>query len=329
MSLSRRSLLATVSATAAALALPGIARASARKLRLGHNNTTSSIFQAQAEAFAKAVASLSDGRLGIEIYPNSQIGNEQQMLKAVVDGTLDLSIAPVGVTNPYSTETSLFELPYLFKDVAAARAALAGSLGAYGSELLKPKRILNLGWSEVGMRNFTANKPIRSVADLKGLKIRVPLSQAILRTFEALGAAPETLPFVQLQEALRTGRFEAQENPIGVIVGGGLNKVQTHLSLTRHVYTPSLLALSADVAEEMAASDLELLRRAAKAGTAASQAYTENADRSGLASLRDGGMVIVEDVDHAGFQAAAAAATDALAASFGSESLRKIRGLVS
>ncbi|GJE04008.1 TRAP transporter substrate-binding protein [Methylobacterium isbiliense] len=326
--LSRRSLFATLAASTAAFAMPHIARAATRKLRLGHNNSPTSITQAHADAFAKAAASLSDGRLAIDIFPSSQLGNEQQMLKAVAEGTLDLTLAPAGVTSPYSSETILVELPFLFPNAAAARAALAGPLGQHCSDLLKPKGIVNLGWGEIGLRNFTANKPIRTVADIQGLKLRVPLAPPILKTFQALGAAAETLPFPQLREALRTGRFEAQENPIAQIIAGEMYTVQSHVSLTRHVYTSSLLAFSADVAEEMSPADLDVLRKAAVIGTKASQDYSDVADVKGLTKLRESGMTVVEDVDRAGFQAAVAAVQGKLAEIFGGDAMRQIRSLV-
>ncbi|WP_407524552.1 TRAP transporter substrate-binding protein [Methylobacterium oryzisoli] len=326
--ISRRSVLATLAASTAAFSLPSVARAATRKLRLGHNNSTASITHAHAAAFATAAASLSDGRLAIEIYPSSQLGNEQQMLKAVADGSLDLTLAPAGVTSDYSNETILLELPFLFPNAAAARAALAGSLGQHCSDLLKPKGIVNLAWGEIGLRNFTANKPIRTVADIQRLKLRVPLSPPILKTFQALGAAAETLPWPQLREALRTGRFEAQENPIGQIIAGEMYTVQSHVSLTGHVYTSSLLALSGDVAEELSPADLDVLRKAAAIGTKASQDYSDTTDLKGLAKLRESGMTVVEDVDRAGFQAAVASVQGTLSGIFGGDAMRQIRSLV-
>lgn len=326
--ISRRSVLASLSASAASFVMPSIARAATRKLRLGHNNALTSVMHIHADAFAKAAASLSDGQLAIDIFPQSQLGNEQQMLKAVAEGSLDLTLAPVGVTSSYSSQTILLELPYLFPSAAAARAALAGPLGGHCSDILKPKGIVNLGWGEIGLRNITANKPVRTVADIKGLKIRVPVSQPILKTFEALGAAPEILPFPQLREALRTGRFAAQENPISVILAGELNTVQSHVSLTGHVYTSSLLALSGDVAEELSPADLDVLRKAAAIGAKASHDYADKTDRDGISALRERGMTVVDDVDRASFQAAVASVSESLAGTFGSDAMRQIRSLV-
>lgn len=327
LTMRHRTILTGSAASAACLAAPHIARAQARRLRLGHNNNTQTVAHASVEAFAAAVQERSDGRLRIEIFPNAALGNEKQTLKAVFDGALDMTLAPVGVAGAYSKLTGLIELPYLFRDAAHARQALDGALGKACAEELVKSQIVVLGWTEVGIRQMTANKPIRTVADLQGLKLRVPLSEPILETFRALGATADALPFAQLIEALRTGRFDAQENPINVIVGNKLNTVQSHLSLSRHAYTAFLLSISGDVLEELPAADRAVLAASAPAGVTASRSWADRVEADGLAKLRAAGMTIFEDIDRASFRDAAGAAGDRLAKLFGADALKTVRTL--
>lgn len=316
-------------ALAGGVAMPHIARAETRRLRLGHNNTPTSILQTCAQAFADAVAEKSGGALAIDIFPNAQLGSEAQMLKAVSDGTLDISLPPSGVMGEFSRLTSLIELPYLFRDAAHARQMLDGALGKHLAGELKAKSIIVLGWGEIGVRQITANKPIRTPADLRGLKIRVPLSDPILQTFKALGAQAETLSFAQLVEALKTGRFEAQENPINIIADSKLNAVQSHLSLTRHVYTPSLLTVSGDVFEELPQAQRDALVAAGPIAVAAMRARADKMETEALAQLRAAGMTIVEDIDRPAFQKAVADLDPQLSGVFGADNLKTLRGLVS
>ncbi len=322
MSVSRRAALA-----AALLATPNVALAQSRRFRLGHNNTVTSVLQAAALAFDEALKASSGGRMGLEIMPNSTLGSEQQMADAVAAGTLDMTIAPIGTLATMAKEAGLVEMPFLFRDAAHARAALAGALGAHCAELLAPRNIIIGAWSEIGLRQVTANRPVRSAADLRGLKIRVPLSEVIMESFRVMGAAADALPFPQLSEALRTGRFDAQENPIGIIVAAGLAAHQSHLSLTGHVYTPGGIAISGDVMEELSAADRALVMAAARAGADASVAYTDRNDAEGLARLRAAGMTVVTDIDRDGLRAAAEPARARLASSFGADAVRRLTAL--
>jgi TRAP-type C4-dicarboxylate transport system substrate-binding protein len=108
-------------------------------------------------------------------------------------------------------ELGLLDAPFLFRDAAHTRAVLDGPVSGGFVELLRAKGAHNLAWAENGLRHVTANKPIRKPEDLHGQHIRVPLSAVMIEAFTALGANAEPLPFPQLFDPLRTGRFEARK----------------------------------------------------------------------------------------------------------------------
>ena len=324
MALHRRTAL---SAAVGFLAAPYVARAATRRLRLGHNTSVDSVTQATAVGFATALAERSEGRLTVDIVPNGALGNETQMTQAVADGTLDMSVSPVGTTAALVPEVGLVETPFLFRDAAHARAALDGPLGKHCSDLLAAKRLIVIAWGEIGFRHVTANKPVRAPADLAGLKIRVPPGKVIMESFRAMGAAADTLPFQQLPEALRTGRFEAQENPVNIILTGKLNQYQSHLSLTGHVYTPSAIVVSADLLEELSPADQDIIKGAGLPGALASRSMSDAFERTGLATLGAAGMTIVTDVDHAAMRAGAAKAKERLSVAFGADMVNRVATL--
>ena len=148
-----------------------------------------------------------------------------------------------------------------------------------------------------------------------------------MESLRSMGAAADALPFPQLPEALRTGRFEAQENPISIILAAQLNRHQSHLSLTGHVYTPAAIAISTEVLEELPAADRALLLAAPPAGAIASRVAGDAIERDGLERLRGAGMTIVTDVDHAALRQATGPARDRLAVVFGADSVRRITTL--
>ena len=323
----RRAAIAATVLTLASLARPNLSRAATRRLRIAHNNSTTSPIQAGAVGFADTVAALSEGRLAVDVFPNAQLGNETQTGQAIVEGTLDAMVTGIGPISKIIKDASLCELPYLFNNVGAARAAFDGSMGRDLAERLKAQSVLIAGWGEIGVRHITANKPVRTPGDMKGLKIRVQFSEPTIQTFLAIGAFPETMDFSQVREALRTGRFEAQENPIAVIQANNLNQVQSHISLTGHVYSPGPIIFSNDVFEELNAADRDVIMKAGVAGTKAMRDFCDNADKNGLGQLRTAGMAIVDDVDRAAFRKAGDEASEKLAKIYGTATVDRIRKL--
>jgi len=157
------------------------------------------------------------------------------------------------------------------------------------------------------------------------MHIRVPQSDVMLDAFKALGTNPEALPFPQLYEALRTGRFEAQENPVPTIVAAKFNEVQKCLNLTGHVYSAAMVIASPDLMEDATEAQRAALIVAAKAGAAASRETGTKGEHDGIEALRAAGMTIVADVDRAALAAAARPALDATAKRLGADRAARIQ----
>lgn len=330
MKLTRRTLIKSSAAVALLpLCMPTVARAAVRKVRIGHNNTLTSSLHSGAVAFQKFLSEKSEGRYDVEIFPSAQLGDENQMAKAVADGSLDAYISPMSSIGTYVPDVFCVEFPYMFSDAAAARKALDGSLGAYLAESLAKHSLQIVGWGENGVRHVTSNRPVRKPEDLKGLKIRVQPNKLHVEAFKGFGADAAPLPFSELAEALRSGKFEAQENPITVMTANEfLQKLQSHVSLTGHVYSPLAVVFSKDVFEEIKEGDRALVQGAGKAASQATRDFNDAALKSGLEKLKAAGMTIVTDVDVPAFQAAVAANAKKLSEVVGAESYARVKGLV-
>jgi TRAP-type transport system periplasmic protein len=166
-------------------------------------------------ALAAAVAANPIGTIiRIEAHGNAELG----MLKSCANGTLDLVVYSNSVVGNLVPENGWLNAPFVFAGLAHARAVLDGPVGKEFAELATAKKINLIAWGENGLRHITANRAIRTPpSDLKGLKIRVPQSEVMLGGMRALGADAAPLNFNLLRKALRTGQFEAEENPIVVI----------------------------------------------------------------------------------------------------------------
>jgi tripartite ATP-independent transporter DctP family solute receptor len=298
-----------------------------RVIRIGTVNPLPSTTGQACRGFADAVAAspvLAEA-FQVEVHADGELGGELEMTKACINGSLDLAVTASNVVANIAPELGLLDAPFLFRDAAHARAVLDGPIGAEYADLLRPKGVYVLAWAENGLRHITANRQIHKPEDLRGLHIRVPQSEVMVDAFKALGASPEPLPFPQLYEALRTGRFEAQENPVPTIVGAKFNEVQKCLNLTGHVYSAAMVIASPDLLEDASEAQRAALIAAAKAGAAASRTTGTDGERDGIATLRAAGMTIVSDVDRAALAAAARPALDAAAKRLGPDRAARIQ----
>lgn len=326
---SRRQFLIASAAGAAALSMPHIARAGVRSFRLGSVSAANSAIGFGGEAFAKAVAEKSGGALHIEVFHGSAIGKAGELVAGVKDSSIDMFSLALDVLTDVPTATKGLVTPFLFPSRDAARAAFAGKLGDYGLQSLAGTGILGLGWFENGLRHVTSRMPVRTPADLAGVKIRVPESPISVATFKALGANAIPLPFAELVPKMKAGEVDAQENPITNIIASKLEGLQTHVSLTGHTYSPALFAISEDVAAELSADELTVLREAAVVGMKASHDESNKSDVNGLDLLKDNGWTVVNDVDVASFMKASEAVHAACAEIIGADVLAHIKTLVS
>jgi tripartite ATP-independent transporter DctP family solute receptor len=299
---------------------------SVKVLKLGYILSTDSQLGAGGAIFADEIAKRTQGRYRVEQYPNSALGGEVEMLKAVQLGTVDLAFITGAPLPNFMPDIGVFNIPFLFRDLAHAHAVLNGPIGQSYLEKFREKELVALAWGENGMRHITNSKhEIRSPDDLKGLKLRVPQSEVMLAGFKALGADVSPLAFPQLYGALQSGQFDGQENPIATIQSSKFNQVQKYLTLTGHVYDPAILFMSTDDFDDLSADDKRSFIEAAKLAGDASRQFAAAAEAKGVSELAQAGMQVIKDVDRSKFAAEMASANLDFDRRFGSELISKIR----
>ena len=299
---------------------------SADVLKLGYILSADSQLGAGAAVFADQIAKRTQGRYRIEQYPNSALGGEVEMLKAVRLGTVNLAFITGAPLPNFVPDIGVFNIPFLFRDLAHAHAVLDGPIGQSYLEKFREKGMVALAWGENGMRHITNSKhEIRAPEDLKGLKLRLPQSDVMLIGFKALGADVKPLAFPQLYGALQSGQFDGQENPIATIQSSKFNQVQKYLTLSGHVYDPAILFMSSDDFDELSAADKSTFIEAAKLAGDASRQFAVAAEAKGVSELAQSGMQVIKDVDRNKFAAEMAPANSNFDQLFGSELISKIR----
>ena len=227
----------------ASAAFAGQAEA-ATTLRLGHVVADNSSLDKGLDYFAKLVSDKSNGELKIQVFPNSSLGDNTAMMEQLQFGSLDLMAPSVAALSGFTPSTAIFDLPYLFKNEAAAEEVLDGPLGDTVGKALEPQGFYLLGWMTQSWRHLTCNKEVTKPADVAGIKIRTMDSKYHMAHFNTLGASAIPMAMSELYTALQQGTIDAQENPYTNIVNSRFYEVQKYVVETGHIYDACPLIIS-------------------------------------------------------------------------------------
>lgn len=283
---------------------------------------------AGADEFARRAEIATDGAWRIDQYPGGAFGGELEMIDALRKGELDLAFITGAVFANVAPAFGVLDLPFLFRNAAHAHAVLDGPIGRTMLDTFRQHDLMALAWGENGMRHITNSlRPIHAPEDLRGLKMRVPQSDVMLRCFRQLGVDTAPMAFPALYGALESGRFDGQENPIAVIRAAEFDRVQTHLTLTGHIYSNAVIFISKDAWSGLGARERGIFLEAAHAGGMASRRRAGHDDHEGVDVLRAAGMKVVSLVDRSAFRAALEPTWSNFATEFGRELVSRIEAV--
>ncbi|KLU63427.1 2,3-diketo-L-gulonate-binding periplasmic protein YiaO precursor [Peptococcaceae bacterium CEB3] len=188
--------------------------------------------------FAKRVAELTHNQVKIEVYPNGELGQLPDIVEGVKQGTLQMGWGDLGTIGNFYPRANVIGLPFLFRDFDQVHKFFDGPLGQkLAREIRQNTGIRILGYSDSGFRDIVSKKPIRSIADMKGLKIRVPSIPIYVDTMKALGASPTPIAASEMYTSLQTGVVDAMECPPQTIWDYKMQEVTKYLSITHHIFT--------------------------------------------------------------------------------------------
>ena len=173
------------------------------------------------------------GKVRIEVYPNSQLYKDREELDALKLGAVQM-LAPS--LSKLGGDFEVFDLPFLFKDHAAYRKVVDSAIGTGLLHSLEARGIEGLAYWDNGFKVFTANRPLQSPKDFKGLKIRVQASKVLVNQMQLLGAEPSVSPLINVYEALCNGKLDGQENTPVNVYTQNLHKCQSHMTISNHGY---------------------------------------------------------------------------------------------
>jgi len=293
----------------AALAVAGMlagapsVEAAERTLRLGHGQNPSDPVHTAAKKFAEAVAKETGDKVEVKIFGSSSLGDYTQMQEGLQQGTIDIVIESIGTLSRFSPVAGIESMPYLFRDHEHYVKIWNGPVGAeIKKKLAEEANFLVLGHMFRGARQLTANKEVRSIADLNGLKIRVSPMKERLVTWQTFGANPTPMSWSEVFTGLQQGVIDAQENPLATILSASLNEVQKYLILTSHMANGFTFQFNAKRFAALPADQQAALRKAADEAAAWYNSYIAEEEAGMLKTLQEKGMTVVK-IDRAPFEA--------------------------
>ncbi|MEI7637416.1 MAG: DctP family TRAP transporter solute-binding subunit, partial [Syntrophus sp. (in: bacteria)] len=229
-----------------------------------------------------------DGKLG---------KGEKELLEAIQQGTIDFYVGSTGPVATFSPSMGILDLPFLFRDYTHVDKVLDGPVGHQLLEDLGKANLKGLAFWENGFRNLTnSKKAVKVPADAKGLKIRTMENKIHLAAWKAVGVNPVAIPFGDLYGDLQKKSIDGQENPVAVIYTSKFNEVQKYLSLTQHVYSPALIAVSPKTWQTLAKEDQELLLKIAAEVAPYQRKLGRDSEEKQIAELAAKGMTVTRDI---------------------------------
>ena len=280
-------------AAAGAMIAFGLPAAAQTEIKIGYALAPDSHYGVAARTFEKVVLAETGDQFDFTHFPSSGLGGEREVIEGLQIGTIEATIVSSGTLANFVPETGVFDIPFLFRDLAHARAVLDGPIGQEIREKFDAVGLHGLAWGEQGFRHITNNRnPIETPADIEGLKIRTMENPVHLRAFNAMGAAPTPMAWPEVISSLQQGVIDGQENPLSVIVSVKLDEVQKYLTLSGHVYSPTMLLVSKPFWEGLDADQKAAFEKAAAASVAAMRAYVDEVETTGVETLKQRGMTV-------------------------------------
>ncbi|MCC7598405.1 TRAP transporter substrate-binding protein [Janthinobacterium sp. FW305-129] len=190
-----------------------------------------------AERFKQLAEKATNGKVKVELYPNSQLYKDKEELEALQLGAVQMLAPSLAKFGPLGVkEFEAFDLPYIFPTKTALYNVTEGEIGKSLLKKLEPKGITGLAYWDNGFKVMSANKPLHTPADFKGLKMRIQSSKVLDAQMRALGANPQVLAFSEVYQALQTGVVDGTENPPSNMYTQKMHEVQKHVTVSNHGY---------------------------------------------------------------------------------------------
>ena len=282
------------------------------------------------ENLGKKLEAATNGRLGVQMFASMQLGGEKEAIEQAQVGALQIARVSVGTIGPVIDDLNVLNLPFLFRNTAHMQKIIDGPIG---QELLDKVSandkagLIGLCWMDAGARSFYDTKhPIKSIDDLKGLKMRVIGNPMFVDMGNALGANAIAMGYDQVFSALQTGVIDGAENNPPSFVFDNHYQVAKFYTLTEHLIVPEILVFSRKTWDTLSKDDQALVRKSAGEAQAEERTLWQAYEKLALDKARANGVQIVETIDKKPLQDAVKPVWDKYAPRF-AEQIKRIQAV--
>jgi C4-dicarboxylate-binding protein DctP len=284
-----------VAAMAAGVAMSAHAQAAAPIIiKFSHVTSPDSPKGKGAEKFKQLVEERTKGRVKVEVYANSQLYKDKEEMEALQLGSVQILAPSLAKFGPLGVkEFEVFDLPFLFKDDESFRSVTEGKLGQELFAKLESKGIKGLAYWDNGFHIMSANKPLHTVSDFKGLKMRIQSSKVLDAQMRALGAIPQVMAFSELYQALQSGVVDGTEGVPSNFYTQKIYEVQKHITLSNHGHLAYAMITNKKFWDGLPADLKPILTGAVRDATTYANAIANTENKVALDKIRESGKVTV------------------------------------
>jgi tripartite ATP-independent transporter DctP family solute receptor len=244
----------------------------------------------------------SGGRLCVEVFHSAQLGEEKDTIEQTKFGVIDFNRVSMGPFNNLIEETKVVSLPFIFRGTDHMHRVMDGPVGDEILEAFEPHGYIGLAYYDGGSRSFyNRERPITSVADLQGMKIRVMQSDVFVDMMTALGANATPMPYGEVYSAIQTGVIDGAENNWPSFESSGHYEVAGYYTLNQHLIVPEVLVMSKVSWDRLSPEDQELVRQAAKDSIPVNRELWAAREAQSEEKVRAAGVEIIEEIDKVPF----------------------------
>ncbi|UJF20138.1 sialic acid TRAP transporter substrate-binding protein SiaP [Vibrio sp. SS-MA-C1-2] len=280
---------------ALSLALAGCAFASQAEttLKMGLQASVGSVEYNSAKSFADKIEQVSNGEIKVALYPSAQLGDDRAMLQQVTYGDLDLTYAEFGRMGLWIPKAEAVALPYAIRDFDHFQKVYNSDFG----QDIRSQMLNKFGWRALdtwynGTRETTSNRPLDSIQDFKGLKLRVPNAKPNLEFAKLSGASPTPMAFSEVYLALQTNAVDGEENPLPAINTMKFYEVQSNLAMTHHIINDQMVIMSEASWKKLSDTDKALISKTVKEIGAEHTATVKKQEADLIAFFEEQGMKV-------------------------------------
>lgn len=282
-------------------------------------------FDVAAKAFKDELEELTDDQLTVKIHYNNSLGGEREVFELMGMGSLDMAVQSAGPMGNWVSEFNMFDLPFLFDNLEHARAVLDGEIGDELAQKFETEtNVKVLGWVENGFVATSSNKPINSVEDVKGLKVRVQENELQIDAWKAYGADATPMAWTEVFTGLQQGVIDGHSNSLATIQTSKIFEVQSHVALLGDRYSPGPISISKKTFDSLTPEQQEAVIKAAEHAEPIGRQANDDKISAAADFLKEQGLELTEP-DKESFKAKTNSVYKKWAPKIGEEMIEKVQ----